>query len=130
MTRSTVQVEDYHVPVAGFTQAVVTDPGRMVFVSGLTARQADGSVAGVGDAAAQTEQIMASLARILAEAGAGLGDVVRMVTYLVDIADHPKVHTVRTAHFGGRPPASTSVEVSRLYDERQLVEMEFTAVVD
>ena len=48
---------------------------------------------------------------------------------LVNMADHESVHRIRTEYFGGAPPASTSVEISQLFDHRQLVEMEFTAVV-
>lgn len=128
--RDAINVEDYHVPVAGFTQAVqVAGGGRMVFVSGLTARQADGGVAAAGDPAGQTREILRSLQRILAAAGASLDHVVRIVTYLVDIDHHPAVHAVRREFFGDEPPASTSVQVVRLYDERQLVEIEATAVL-
>ena len=130
MTRRCVNIKDYLVPVDGFTQAVVVPgPPKMIFVSGLTARQGDGSIAHIGDAAGQTREILESLSRILEAAEASPDDVVRMVTYLVDMADHESVHRIRTEYFGGAPPASTSVEVSQLYDHRQLVEMEFTAVV-
>lgn len=130
MTRDAYNIPEYLVPVDGFTTAVqVSEVGKMVFVSGLTARQADGSVAAVGDAAGQAREIMLSLQRILAVAGASLDDVVRIVTYLTDIDDHPAVHAVRREFFGDEPPASTSVGVVRLYDERQLVEIEATAVL-
>lgn len=130
MSRDAYNIPEYLVPVDGFTTAVqVSNVGKMVFVSGLTARQADGSVASAGDAAGQAREIMQSLRRILAVAGATLDDVVRIVTYLTDIADHPAVHAVRREFFGDEPPASTSVGVVRLYDERQLVEIEATAVL-
>ncbi|MQA81637.1 MAG: RidA family protein [Streptosporangiales bacterium] len=130
VSRQPLNIDGYHVPVKGFTQAVqVSGVGQMVYVSGLTARQADGSVAAVGDAAGQAREIMRSLQRMLAAAGATLDDVVRIVTYLTDIADHPAVHAVRREFFGDEPPASTSVQVVLLYDERQLVEIEATAVL-
>jgi enamine deaminase RidA (YjgF/YER057c/UK114 family) len=129
MARQTLNSDTYHVPVEGFSQAVVTDaPGRLVFVSGLTARTADGDVAGT-DAGIQARHILESLGRILGEAGAGLDDVVRIVTYLVDMNDHRAVHAVRREYFGDDPPASTSVQVTRLFDERQLLEIEATAVL-
>ena len=73
--------------------------------------------------------ILQTLTRILADAGATPGDVVRIVTYLVDMRHHPLVHAVRRDYFGDHPPASTTVEVSRLFDERQLLEIEATAIV-
>ena len=123
-------IDDYLVPVDGFTTAVkASGVGEMIFVSGLTARQSDGSVAGVGDAAAQARQLLSSLQRILGARGATLEHVTRIVTYLVDIEDHAAVHQVRREFFGDEPPASTSVQVVRLFDERQLVEIEATAVL-
>jgi enamine deaminase RidA (YjgF/YER057c/UK114 family) len=36
---------------------------------------------------------------------------------------------VRREFFGDRPPASTTVQVTRLFDERQLLEIEATAII-
>lgn len=123
-------MSSYHVPVAGFAQAVLAPAaGRMLFVSGLTARAADGSVLAVGDPAAQARVILDALRAILAEVGAGPDAVVRTVTYLVDMHHHAAVHEERLRFFGDPPPASTTVEVTRLYDPRQLLEIEATAVL-
>lgn len=121
----------YHVPVRGFTQAVkVGVPGAtMIFVSGLTARRPDGSIASEGDIRGQTRQIFESLKSILAEAEATLADVVRTVTYLRRMEDHAGMQEVKNEFFPAGAPPSTSIEISRLYDERQLVEIEATAIV-
>ncbi|HET8590562.1 MAG TPA: Rid family hydrolase, partial [Nakamurella sp.] len=103
--------------------------GTMLFVSGLTARLADGTVACLGDPAGQTRIILSALRDILREAGGELTDVVRTVTYLMDINDHSAVHVVRREFFGEQPPASTTVQVTRLFDERQLLEIEATAII-
>lgn len=135
MSHSELQIDrynipEYHVPVEGFTTAVkVTGGYETIFVSGLTARMADGNVDKVGDAAGQARVLLTSLQRILAARGASLEHVVRIVTYLVDINDHYAVHQVRRQFFGDEPPASTSVQVMALYDERQLVEIEATALI-
>ena len=131
MPRSPFNVSSYHVPVAGFTHAVQTPAeGNLVFVSGLTARTADGGIAAEGDPEGQARKILQSLTAILAEAGGTLDDVVRIVTYLVDMGHHQAIHAVRREFFGDEPPASTTVEVSRLYDERQLLEIEATAMIN
>jgi enamine deaminase RidA (YjgF/YER057c/UK114 family) len=130
MTRTAVNVTSYSVPVEGFSQAIRADAsGSMLFVSGLTARLADGTVACLGDPAGQTRVILSALRDILRQAGGGLQDVVRIVTYLMDINDHSTVHAVRREFFGDRPPASTTVQVTRLFDERQLLEIEATAII-
>lgn len=126
-----VNSPDYAVPLPGFTHAVTAEVAgaTWVFVSGLTARDATGGIQGVGDVAAQTRQVMTSLESVLAEAGAGLGDVVRLVTYLVDITDYPTMSAVRREFFAEPLPAETTVQAGGLYDPRQLVEVEATAVV-
>ena len=61
--------------------------------------------------------------------GGSLDDVVRVVIYLVDMEYYPIVHRVRSEFFGDEPPASTCVQVSRLYDTRQLIEIEASAII-
>jgi 2-iminobutanoate/2-iminopropanoate deaminase len=142
MVRKTFNSEQYCLPVAGFSHAVQADnPGTLLFVSGLLTErrglvegkvawyEEEATVEAEGDIEEQTRRIMESLKNILAEAGATLDDVVRIVIYLVDLDHYPLVHKVRSEYFGDEPPASTCVEVSRLYDSRQLIEIEATAVV-
>jgi len=41
-----------------FSQATMIEArGRLVFISGMTARRADGTIAGIGDIEAQTRQV-------------------------------------------------------------------------
>ncbi len=130
MPRDIVHCAGYSVPVRGFTQAVrAPTGGTLLFISGLTARRADGTIVAEGDVRGQAHQVYENLKIILAEAGATLDDVVRTVTYLRRIEDHPIVHGVKLEYFGDHPPASTSVQVVRLFDERQLLEVEATAVI-
>ena len=130
MPAEIVNSNAYHVPVKGFTQAVkVPMNGQMVFISGLTARLADGTIAAEGDVGGQTKQIFESLKIILEEAGGSLKDVVRTVQYLRSMKDHAIMQEVKTEYFSGQNPPSTSVEISRLFDERQLIEIEATAII-
>ena len=49
-------------PSGHFSQAIVTEArGRLVFLSGMTSRRADGSIAGIGDIEAQTRQVCENL---------------------------------------------------------------------
>ena len=130
MPRQIVNSSAYHVPVVGFTQAVrAPADGDFLFVSGLTARTADGTIVAEGDIGGQTRQVLDNLRTILKEAGGSLDDVVRIVTYLRHADDHPLVHAIRVEYFGPQPPASTTVTVTRLFDERQLIELEATALL-
>jgi len=130
MTHEMVNSARYHVPVKGFTQAVkVSKPGTFVFVSGLTARLADGTIVAEGNIHGQTRQIFENLRAILEEAGATLQDVVRTVQYFRNMSDHAGMLEVKREYFGDDQPASTSVEVAMLFDKRQMIEIEATAIV-
>ena len=130
MARRPMNLLSYHVPVAGFTHAVQAPAeGTFLFVSGLTARTSDGGIEAEGDPEGQARKILQSLTAIMAEAGGTLDDVMRIVTYVVDMRHHQAIHAIRRDFFGDEPPASTTVQVSRLYDERQLLEIEATAII-
>jgi reactive intermediate/imine deaminase len=111
-----------------FSQAVKVGP--MIFVSGQLARDRDGQVVGRGDMAAQTRQVIANIAAILAEAGAELRHVVKLTAFMTDMSRAPEAWAVRSEAFSGRPPASTGVEVSRLTHPDFLIEIEAIAVID
>lgn len=123
------EIPGYQVPAECFTYGVaVSGSSGLLILSGLTARDADGGILGVGDAGVQTEAILRSLLRAIEPYGAGPENVVRLTTYLMDMDDHPRVMQARCAIFDGDTPATTTVQVSRLFDERQLVEIEATVV--
>jgi enamine deaminase RidA (YjgF/YER057c/UK114 family) len=118
------------VPVPSFTQAVkVPANSNLIFVSGITARQADGTIVGVGDIEAQTRQVLEKIRTILEEAGASMDNVVQMLTHVRRADDIPRVSVIRCEYFGDPPPTSTTVEVSRLFDPEQLIEITVTAAV-
>ncbi len=130
MTSRRIDGAKYSVPIAGFSQAVeVSGPVRFVYLSGVTARDASGQIVGIGDLAAQTEQVYHNLKIVLHEAGASFEDVVRVVTYLTRMDDYAAMQHVRRRYWPRTSPASTTVEVSRLYHPDQLIEVEVTAAV-
>jgi reactive intermediate/imine deaminase len=128
--KQVVPVEGLPKPTGVWSVVTAATPGKMIFVSGLLAKNAAGELVGVGDMAAQTEQVIANLKQALASAGAALDDVVRVDVYTRDMSKFSEIHAVRRKHFPSEPPASTMVEVSRLTDERALIEITAIAVVD
>ena len=141
MPREPINYAPYHVKVDGFSQAVkIKAEGTLLFISGTLTKRSPvtGQVAwygepaiveAEGDVEAQTRNIMESIKGILAEAGGTLDDVVRIVVYLTDMDTYPAMHKVRQEYFGDEPPASTCIEVSRLFDDRRLIEIEATALI-
>ena len=131
MPRRAINSPDYNVPIEGFSQIIVGKPGfTPLFVSGLTSRTENGTIVGVGNFEAQARQVCENLKNVLEAAGATLEDVVQIRTYVRDITQWDVLESVWRGYFGDVWPASTLVQISRLYDERQLIEMEAIALVD
>lgn len=129
MPRRTINSPDYHVPIRGFSQVVEAPAsGRLLFVSGLTSRDERGEIVAVGDVAGQARQVLERMAGVLKAAGAELDDVVQIRTYVRDMGDWPVIEAVWRGVWSEPWPASTCVEVSRLHDPRQLIEMDAIAV--
>jgi enamine deaminase RidA (YjgF/YER057c/UK114 family) len=108
---------------AGYSRAVVE--GDWIFVAGTTGFDyARMTIA--DDPAEQARQALRSIETALAEAGAGLPDVVRVCYYLPDLADWPKVVPVLREVFGAIRPAATAL-ICGLVDPRMRIEIEVTA---
>jgi len=113
-----------------YSQAVaIPSKGVMVFVSGMTARRADGKIAGIGDIEEQTRQVCRNIESALEAAGGTLADVCRVDVYLRNIGDSERVNKVRREMFGSPPPASTVVEVGKLASPEFLVAISAIAVI-
>jgi reactive intermediate/imine deaminase len=103
---------------------------RIVYVSGQVPLDADGQLVGESDFAAQTRQVFENLTLALEAAGASWRDVVKLTYFLRDVGELPVVRAVRDEYVDTkRPPASTLVEVSRLFRDDVLVEIEAIAAV-
>lgn len=129
MAKTQIVSPDLAPPNGHFAQATVAGPGQFVFVSGMTARTADGGIAGVGDITEQTHQVCRNLAAAVQAAGGTLDDIARVDVYVRDIGDFAAIHAVRQQYFTGEPPASTMVEVSRFVHPDYLIEINAIAVL-
>ena len=113
-------------PIVGYARAVRV--GNQIFVTGTTATDERGEIVGAGDAYAQTVQIIRNIERALATLGAALQDVVRTRMFVTDISRWQEYGRAHGEFFGTILPATTMVEVSRLIDDRMLIEIEADAV--
>jgi len=117
-------------PSPGYSQAVEVRPGRLVYVAGQVAMDRSGKVVGEGDIRAQTQQTFENLKAALEASGAKFENVVKLNYYFTDITQLPVVREVRDKFINTtNPPASTAVEVKRLFREPYLIEVEAVAVV-
>jgi enamine deaminase RidA (YjgF/YER057c/UK114 family) len=114
-------------PFARYSHGVEVPPGKsLVLTSGQLGIAADDSVP--DDAGAQAELCFANAVAILAEAGLGLKDVVRINAFVTDRAFMRPYMDVRDRLFAdGQPPASTLVIVTGFTRPEFKVEVELTA---
>jgi enamine deaminase RidA (YjgF/YER057c/UK114 family) len=112
-------------PVVGYSRVVRA--GDLVLVAGTTATTADGAIAGLGDAYAQTRQALENVAAALALAGARLEDVVRTRMSVTDISLWEEIGRAHGEVFGEIRPVTAMVQVAALIDPRMLVEIEAEA---
>ncbi|WP_117209571.1 RidA family protein [Allorhizocola rhizosphaerae] len=111
-------------PSARYAHAV-TVTGRLAFVAGQVAMDAEGNLVGKGDLAAQTEQCLANLHRIITSLGGDWSDVVRLNWYVVDAGQVQVIRDVRARVMAGAPnPASTLIQVAALFQPEFLVEVD------
>jgi enamine deaminase RidA (YjgF/YER057c/UK114 family) len=117
-------------PNGHFSQATVAEArGRLLFISGMTARNREGGVTGVGDISAQTHQVCQNLQAAVEQAGGTLEDIARVDVYVRNMEDFEAIHAVRRQYFTGVAPASTLVEVSKFVNKDYLIEINAIAVL-
>ena len=116
----------------GYTQVVVAQPRKMVYVSGQVPLNAKGEVVGKGDLRAQVTQVMDNLKTALTAAGATMNDVVKVNYYVVNLKPEnvSVIREVRSKYFSAEhPPAGTLVGVTSLVQEGYMIEIEAEAAV-
>jgi 2-iminobutanoate/2-iminopropanoate deaminase len=126
-----LETEQLSTPSGHFSQGVVAPAqGRMVFISGMTARDNDGRVVGAGDIDKQTRQVCENLKRAMGAAGGTLDDIVRVDVFVRNIEHFDAIHRVRREYFSAPAPASTMLEVSKMVSPEMLIEINAIAMVD
>ncbi len=117
-------------PNGHFSHATMIEAtGRLVFISGMTARCADGSIAGIGNIEVQTRQVCENVKAAVEAAGGTLDDVCRVDVYVRNIEHFETIHKVRREYFHEPLPASTMVEVTKMVSPDYLIEISAIAVL-
>ena len=92
--------------------------------------QTTGNIVGTDDFRAQVQQVFENLKSAIEAAGGTFDDVIKLNSYFLDLSRLPEFREVRDKYVNVKnPPASTAVQVSRLFRPEFLVEIEAIAVV-
>ena len=130
MPKTQIVSEKIRQPSGHFSQATMVEArGRLVFISGMTARCADGSIAGIGDIEVQTRQVCENIKSAVEQAGGTMDDICRVDVYVRNMEHFDRIHKVRREYFKPPAPASTMVEVCKMTSPDYLIEMSAIAVV-
>ena len=117
-----------------FSEAVtVTGPAKTIFLAGVGAENENGQPGDIlhkGDFVEQCKYSYDKIKRALDKNGAGLGDIVKMVTYLTDVRYQPHYGKCRQETFGTTPmPVHTLLTISQLAWPGMMVEIDVTAMI-
>lgn len=113
--------------IVGYSRAVKI--GDTIEVSGTVSTDHSGEIVGEGDEYLQTKFILMKLENTLGQLGAKLENVVRTRIFCTNISNWEKIGKAHGEIFASIKPVTSMVEVSKLIDEKYLVEIEATAIL-
>ena len=95
-------------PIAPFSPGTLAD--GVVYVSGTLAFDKDNNVAHVGNAEAQTRQVLETIKSVIETAGGTMDDVTFNQIFLKDWADYAAMNKVYAEFFPGEKPARYCIQ--------------------
>ena len=115
-------------PFGTFSMGVVQGEGHIVHLKGQVALDEESRVVSEGDMPAQVRQVLENIRAVLGHVGGEMSDIISLTHYVTDIEAFMASGEVRKAYFQPPYPVTTTIEVSRLYDPKLLVEV--TAIAE
>jgi 2-iminobutanoate/2-iminopropanoate deaminase len=119
-----------------FSEAVTVSfsgPAKMIFLAGVGAEEENGKPGDIrakDDFVAQCRYAYDKIKRALEKNGAGLGDIVKIVSYVTDMRFQADYGKCRSEIFGATPPpAHTLLNIVQLAWPGMMVEVDVTAMV-
>ena len=109
--------------------AMLVRVGDVVYVCGLCAWDPQGNIVGIGDPAAQADQLYRNLDICLGSVGATRQDVVKTTTFYTHPLYYNPLRAAREAYYDSVLPNSASVVVSYLANPNAVVEIEAIAAM-
>jgi enamine deaminase RidA (YjgF/YER057c/UK114 family) len=121
-------------PPRGFNHGILAEGGRILFLAGQDAGDADGRIVAPGDIAAQYEQVLRNLQAVVEAAGGAMTDIVKLNIFVKDRDDYvvhlPELGRIHREYFGAYYPTMALLEVTGFFQQDNLIEMEGMAYLD
>lgn len=121
------------VPPRGFNHGILVTGGQLLFLAGQDASDVEGRIVAPGDLVAQFEQVLLNLKAVVEAAGGTMPDIVKLNIFVRDRADYvaqlKPLGQIFRSYFGEYYPTMALFEVSNLFQQEALIELEGIAVV-
>jgi 2-iminobutanoate/2-iminopropanoate deaminase len=124
--REIINPKNVHWPF-GYTHIAKIDD--TIHVSGQLPLDIEDNIVGKGDMVAQTDKTYENLKKCLESAGATMNDIVFLRIFVTDLEAFQETGEVRKKYFGKYRPATTGLEISKLYYPEAMIEAEAMAVI-
>lgn len=132
MANKIINPEELVAP-AGYAHAVEVRGGRTIYLAGQVSFDSNGTVVHAGDIVKQFEQALRNLDITMREAGGKMTDIVKLNLFVKDKNSYRDnlrdIGRIYREFFGKYYPAMTLVEVSSLFEDDVLLEIEGIAVI-
>jgi enamine deaminase RidA (YjgF/YER057c/UK114 family) len=119
-------------PPKGYSHVAIVDLGNceMIVMSGQVPLDSKGNLVGKDNLAKQADQVFFNIQNIMAELGGTMDNVIKIGIYMVDVSQIQTLRAIRDKYINlEKPPASTLVEVRKLFRDDVLLEIEATAII-
>jgi enamine deaminase RidA (YjgF/YER057c/UK114 family) len=117
----------------GFSHGILVTGGRLLFLAGQTASNAEGQIVAPGDLVGQYQQVLRNLQTVVETAGGKMQDIMKMTIFIRDRDDYlAHLKPLGRAHrtfFGAYYPAMALFEISRFFQDDALIEIEGLAII-
>lgn len=118
----------------GYSHGILTTGGRLLFLAGQTASDAEGQIVAPGDLVAQYEQVLRNLKTVVEAVGGKMQDIVKITIFVSNRDDYmthlKELGQIHRSYFGSYYPATALFEISRFFQDEALLEIEGIAVLD
>jgi enamine deaminase RidA (YjgF/YER057c/UK114 family) len=117
----------------GFNHGILVEGGRLLFLAGQDASDAQGNIVAPGNLVGQFEQVLLNLKAVVEEAGGTMQDIVKLNVFVSDrdeyVSNLKPLGQVFRAYFGDHYPAMALFEVSAFFRDGNMIELEGMAVI-
>ena len=113
----------------GYSEAVVTEGGRTVWLAGQTATVDDAGRSLAGDFEGQVRQLFNNLDSTIQKAGVKLSDMVQMTVFITDVRNGDRLTQIRREVFGDNFPGSALITITALAVPDAKIEIQGYAVI-